>query len=105
MANVELLSENLIKLSKARKRFPGRGVSPSCFERWVQKGINGARLEVCKIGDIRYTSEEAIQRFLLAMNRNDEPEVLGKPVIRRMSEKEIEQKKREYGFDSIVAII
>lgn len=93
--NSNLLSETLIPLSKARKQFPGREVSPSCLERWIRNGSHGAILEICRIGNTRYTSEEAIQRFLEAMNQSD-PE---KPSFRRMSEKEIEQKKRVLGIE------
>lgn len=93
--NSNLLSETLMPLSKARKQFPGREVSPSCLERWIRHGSHGVVLEICRIGNTRYTSSEAIQRFLEAMNQNLE---LPTPAIRRLSEKEIEQKKRDLGL-------
>ena len=87
-----VLDEALVPLTKAGKRIPGRGVSPACIERWIRKGVNGVTLEICRIGRERYTSEEAIRRFLDAMNRNP-----GAPVttIPRMTDAEIERKKAE----------
>ncbi|MDD3470600.1 MAG: DUF1580 domain-containing protein [Thermoguttaceae bacterium] len=92
-----LLGETLVKLVQAGKLIPGGGVTPGCIERWIRNGVNGAVLEICRIGRIRYTSEEAIQRFLEAVNQNPE---LPAPAIRRLSEKEIEQRKRDLGLSS-----
>lgn len=95
--NSQLLGESLVKLVQAGKLIPGGGVTPGCIERWIRKGVNGAVLEICRVGRIRYTSKEAIQRFLEAVNRNPESPT---PVIRRLSEKEIEQRKRDLGLSS-----
>ncbi len=67
--NSSLLEESLIRLSQAGKQIPGGGVSPSCIEKWIRQGIGGVTLEVCRVGHIRYTSREAIHRFLESVNR------------------------------------
>lgn len=92
-----LLKESLVKLVLAGKQIPGGGVSPGCIERWIRKGVRGVVLEVCRIGNTRYTSKEAIQRFLEAINQ--EPET-ATPVIRRLSESERKQKRRDLGLSS-----
>lgn len=89
-----LLSEHLIPLKRAGKHVPGGGVSPACLERWVRTGMRGVRLEICRIGRTRHTSEEAIQRFLEALNRTD---TTVSP-IRRLSEREIAERKRSLGM-------
>ena len=75
-----VLDEALVPLTKAGKRIPGRGVSPACIERWIRKGVNGVTLEICRIGRERYTSQEAIRRFLDAMNRNPGAPIVTEPM-------------------------
>lgn len=71
-----LLAENLIHLSDVAKRLPpGRGkkVHTSTVFRWIHKGVvgpNGIRilLEHARIGKYRFTSLEALERFVAAIN-------------------------------------
>jgi len=69
-----LLSEHWLPLNEAAKMFPkagGRVVSKPTLWRWATKGIHGggmapgtrALLATRKIGNTRYTSLEAIERF------------------------------------------
>ncbi len=64
------LSESLLTLSAAAREMPnsrgGRGVNVSTLWRWVQRGSHGVRLESVMIGGIRYTSREALERFVAA---------------------------------------
>jgi hypothetical protein len=67
---IDMSNEHLITLSRA-----ARIVNPSdqphiaTIWRWVLYGVRGQRLESVIIGGRRYTSEEAIQRFLFALNK------------------------------------
>lgn len=62
---IDLQQETIVPLAKASKSFP-TSPSRSTLERWVRKGVRGRTLEVAWIGGQRYTSEEAITRFLEA---------------------------------------
>ena len=90
-----LLSETLIPIKKAGSHFPGGGFSTRTIERWIASGVNGIRLEICRIGRERFTSSEAIQRFLEAMNRTQDSST---QPIRRLSEREITERKRKLGI-------
>ncbi|QDV34107.1 DUF1580 domain-containing protein [Tautonia plasticadhaerens] len=43
---------------------PGKRTHISTIWRWATKGVKGARLETVTIGGSRYTSREAVQRFV-----------------------------------------
>jgi len=63
---IDLGREQLIPISHAAKAVPGRGVHRSTVYRWVMKGVNGIKLESVKRGGGRFTSREAIDRFIVA---------------------------------------
>ena len=58
-----LLEETLVLLTGASKYFPGNP-SQSAVQRWMRRGSRGAVLETVLICGKRYTSKEAIKRFL-----------------------------------------
>lgn len=66
------LSETLLPLAQAAKRLPrlraDRPVSPCTLWRWATSGLRGVRLETVKVGSVRCTSVEALERFLGALN-------------------------------------
>jgi len=68
---IDVTSEQMIPFQKASSHVPGRP-HISTLHRWRSRGARGARLESLLIGGRRYTSVEAIQRFLAA--GTDEPE-------------------------------
>ncbi|MCA9057569.1 MAG: DUF1580 domain-containing protein [Planctomycetaceae bacterium] len=72
--NVE--TEKLITLGEACREFPPRGVSNATIARWIQKGVKGIRLETILLGSRRYTSREAILRFIGALNSESHVETL-----------------------------
>lgn len=45
-----------------------RKVSIATIYRWLTKGVRGAKLETMVMGKARFTSKEAIERFLIAQN-------------------------------------
>ena len=62
-------NETLVQLDKAHKSFPF-DVSPATVQRWFRRGVSTPhghfRLETAVSGSKRFTSEEAIGRFLRA---------------------------------------
>ena len=91
----ELLNETLITMTTACKAFPMGHVSRSCLERWIRKGVrNGARLETVCIGWKRYTTQEAIERFISSMNAEGQQL---KPIIKRPT-KDLEERRKKLGI-------
>lgn len=59
----ELLEENLLTLSEACLNFPVQCSRPT-IARWVRQGHRGIVLESVLICGKRYTSQEAIRRYV-----------------------------------------
>ena len=59
----DILSETAIPIAEAPKHTPGRPHSATIW-RWWQKGIKGIKLETYLCGGRRFTSKEAIERFI-----------------------------------------
>lgn len=59
----DILSETPVPISAAPKHVPGRPHAATIF-RWHQRGIKGVRLETYVVGGKRYTSKEALRRFI-----------------------------------------
>lgn len=70
--SIDIDSENLVTLAEARKLFPTRP-HISTIWRWIQRGTRGHRLETCYVGGRRYTSAEAVARFLANLNSDGAP--------------------------------
>lgn len=72
-----LMTEQAISLTKARDKFPGRP-HYNTIVGWSVRGCRnrhtGSRvhLETMRVGDGIFTSEEAIQRFLVRLNTEEE---------------------------------
>ena len=64
---LDFLTENTISLREAARLFPRRP-STATIWRWVYSGVRGIRLESLVCGGRRYTSAEAVRRFLAATN-------------------------------------
>lgn len=60
-----LSHETFLTLQQAAKRLPGRRHISSVF-RYAHKGVRGIRLETIVVGGRRYTSVEALDRFIIA---------------------------------------
>ncbi|MDB5390219.1 MAG: hypothetical protein JWM11_5865, partial [Planctomycetaceae bacterium] len=80
--------ETLIHFATAAREFPGRPICIQTLHRWRLHGVRGAKIETCLIGGLRYTSKEAIARFVAAQNGGDRSEVgtLTKSQRQRQSE-------------------
>ena len=79
--SIDATNEQLIPFSQARSAFPGgKRYSLSSLHRLRLHGVRGVKLETCLIGGSRYTSAEAIRRFIAAQNpaESAEPAITGK---------------------------
>lgn len=72
---IDVQTETVISFSDARSAFPGidRRLSLATLHRWRLNGIRGTKLETVLIGGLRYTSLEAIARFVARLNSEDTP--------------------------------
>lgn len=66
------LSEDLIPWRHAAECIPGNP-HVSTLHRWRLKGVRGHRLESILVGGSRFTSHQAIARFIAALNERSEP--------------------------------
>ena len=62
--------ETLLTVRQAGNEFPGRPSTQTIW-RWMHKGVRGVVLESVLIGGHRYTSREAIGRFILDQNNEN----------------------------------
>ena len=78
--------EELIPFEVCGQHIPGRPDRSTTY-RWWLKGVRGAKLETLLIGNKRFTSREAIGRFIAAQNATETPVPQFTPSQRtRMSE-------------------
>jgi len=91
----ELLGESLVSLTAACGLFPVRCSRPA-IERWTRKGSRGTTLETILICGKRYTSKEAIDRFV----RNQLQTEPKRPEPRRgnKSKREIDEACQRFGL-------
>jgi hypothetical protein len=91
----ELLAETLITLSAACECFPVKCSRPT-LERWLRQGSRGTILESILICGKRYTSQEAIDRFVRGQLRVE----ADRPAPKRgnKSKKDIEAAARRFGL-------
>lgn len=68
--NVDL--ESLIPFQQAAREIPGQP-SISTLHRWRMSGVRGRKLETVLVGGIRFTSKEAIRRFIEAGQPPESP--------------------------------
>lgn len=69
-----LQRERLLPLTEVVKHLPtrkGKRTHYSTVYRWATKGTRGRVLESCLVGGIRYTSHEALERFITHAHRGE----------------------------------
>jgi len=85
-------NEQVISIADAAQRLPGRP-SVRTVWRWLDRGCRKTQLESILIGGRRYTSVEAVDRFLTAIN---EPDVKrASPATTAKRQRAIDQAERE----------
>jgi len=68
---IDLETEKPVSPKDVCRMLPGRtgnGVSLSTVFRWMLKGCQGQKLESLIVGGVRYTSREAVERFVARLN-------------------------------------
>lgn len=60
---IDFQNETLCTITEAAKLFPGRPHVATIW-RYVHTGVRGLRLETIKVGGKRFTSHEAVERFI-----------------------------------------
>lgn len=73
---MNILDEELIGIEEVSQYVPkknGKRLHLATAYRWVNRGINGIRLESVLCGRRMCTSREAIRRFFVALNANRNP--------------------------------
>jgi len=91
-----LLEEQLITLTEACKEFPRKAARPT-LERWARRGSRGTVLETILVCGKRYTSKEAVARFIRNQLQT-EPERESAPRQRGMSQREIAEASKKFGL-------
>jgi len=93
-----LADETLLPVAKANEAFPVE-VSQKWVETMIHKGTRGIRLESILIGHRRYTSKEAIRRFIVATQGTPKPKTTTHPPLQqRMSEEERKKARKRLGI-------
>ena len=69
---IDSSTEELIPFQQAGRRIPGNP-SVCALHRWRLSGVRGAKLETLLVGGTRFTSTEAIARFIAAQNLDQTP--------------------------------
>lgn len=91
---IDVTSEEILAFSKAA-RTPPLHVHVSCLHRW-RHGVRGVKLETCLIGGRRYTSRQAIERFIAATTATADHQPAPARTPRRR-ERDIAAAEREIG--------
>jgi len=63
--SINLSTETLVTLIQASQLLPGHP-HISTLHRWRMRGVQGIKLETCRVGGRRFTSREALDRFCAA---------------------------------------
>ena len=74
---IDIQNEQTISFNEAVDLLPkrrGRKPHIASIHRWATRGFDGVTLEYCKLGGVRITSVEAIQRFVDRLTEQDQPE-------------------------------
>jgi len=91
---IDVSTEDLTTLAIATGLVPGRsgrGVAMATIWRWVLRGVRGVRLESILIGGTRYTSRQALARFIAATNAAS----AAPPVVEQSSSQRVAEAERE----------
>lgn len=89
--------EEMIPFQQASRRIPGNP-SLCALHRWRLNGVRGARLETLLVGGTRFTSSEAISRFIAAQNCDESPALTLTPKQRRIQAESANRVLQEAGI-------
>ncbi len=86
---IDLQSERLIAIKEIPRHVPGRPHIATCY-RWIQHRLNP--LETVRVGGRRFTSVEAISRFI---QRCTDPNATRPAKLSKRRQREIDKAERE----------
>jgi hypothetical protein len=96
---IDIETEQLLPLHDVPKLLParpsGKKLHISAVYRWAQRGIQGIRLEVVRVGGTTYTSREALQRFVQSPNAAPAPLVLRTTVAQQRQAAQADRRIQE----------
>lgn len=96
---IDVNTEVLLRFEEARDCFPGRSkLSLATLHRWRLHGVRGVKLETVLVGDRRFTSRQAIQRFVENQNCDARSVVTISPSQRRTQAEAANQILIDAGF-------
>ena len=96
---LNVANESFLTMTEATKVLPGRPNIATLW-RWRTRGVRGVKLESCLVGGRRYTSREALDRFIERSTAAGDGETL-KPRTNRQRQAAISQAERELAADGI----
>ena len=95
--SIDVANETVITLGEACRVVQPHGVSTATMARWIQRGVRGAKLATVLIGGRRFTSREAINRFISAQNADESPTPTVSPAQRTRQAKAAQQELARAG--------
>jgi len=76
---IDINVEHTLPLNEAAKVVPGRPHTATIW-RWWRRGVKGVKLETVVVGGRRFTSVEAIQRFIASLS-DPQPHHAPRPLL------------------------
>jgi hypothetical protein len=95
---IDLRTEQLRSLTDAPADVPGKRPHISTLMRWVLRGVKGIKLETVVVGGRRYTSVEAINRFVARLS---EPGSVQPPAPSEKRQHQIDQVRKRLDAERI----
>ena len=92
---IDTESESLISINEAPSHIPTRPHVATVW-RWIQRGVRGVKLETALIGGKRYTSQEAIQRFIEGTTAASSGQPVKRATPSRSRQAAMERAEREW---------
>ena len=95
---IDIKNEKLFTPSQACNEFPGGISVPTIWRYFGPRGVRGVRLESFVCGGKRWTSKEAIERFIAAQNVDEAPPPSITPAQRRGQSEAARQALKQSGI-------
>lgn len=99
---IEFTNEQLLSFGDASKLLPpGSRPSYATWWRWHRRGVGGVKLETIRVGGKRYTTAEAMQRFIAALSARDRQDTFpanSSPARRERDQRVAETELRKQGI-------
>ena len=94
---IDTQNETLIPVSEIPRHLPGRRVHVATIWRWLSKrGCRGQRLDSVLIGGKRYSSIEAVERFIAATTAAGDGQPVRQAARTKAREQELDRLEREF---------